>query len=525
MLEQRAQRLGVAESIIFHDRFVSHAELVEFLAAADIYITPYLKEEQISSGTLAYAVGCGKAVISTHYRYARELLDAGRGIIVPWRDATAVATEVVGLLQNDEARLAMQARAALHGRGMVWPVVARQYVQSFERARTEQRSRLHTAFQAKTLARRPTELPEINLSHLQMMTDDTGLLQHARFGVPRYSEGYCTDDNARALLLTTLLEDVGTVAPKTLRRMASRYMAFIGHAFNAERGRFRNFMSYGRAWIEETGSEDSHGRALWALGTVVGRSSDPGRQSLGGDLFHAALVRVLEFTSPRAWAYVLLGIDEYLRAFQGDNRVEAVRAVLTGRLMDMRKRAKHDNWPWFEESLTYCNARLAQALLVSGARMGDAEMTEAGLGALDWLLVLQTSADGYFAPIGSNNAFVRGGPKTDFDQQPVEVCATISACIDARRITGKQRFLDAARMQFNWFLGHNQLERPVYDASTGGCRDGLHHDRVNQNQGAESTLSFLMALSELRLAVSAHTKATPFRELPRELAIANGSPA
>jgi hypothetical protein len=284
MLEHRAQKLGVAGSIIFHDRFVSHTELVEFLAAADIYITPYLKEEQITSGTLAYAVGCGKAVISTPYRYARELLDAGRGLLVPWRDAPAIATEVIGLLQNDDKREAMQARAALHGQGMVWPVVARQYLQSFERARTEQRDRLHTAFQAKTLARRPTELPEINLAHLQMMTDDTGLLQHASFGVPRYSDGYCTDDNARALLLTTLLEDVGTESTSTLRRMASRYLAFIGHAFNAELGRFRNFMTYGRAWTEEVGSEDCHGRAIWALGALVGRSRDPGRRSLAGAL-------------------------------------------------------------------------------------------------------------------------------------------------------------------------------------------------------------------------------------------------
>lgn len=525
MLERRAQRLGVAGSIIFHDRFVSHSELVEFLAAADIYITPYLKEEQITSGTLAYAVGCGKAVISTPYRYARELLDGGRGLLVPWRDAPAIATEVVGLLQDDEKRLAMQARAALHGQGMVWPVVARQYIESFERARAEQKSRLHSAFQAKTLARRPTELPEVNLAHLQMMSDDTGLLQHASFGVPRYSDGYCTDDNARALLLTTLLEDVGTESSRTLRRMASRYLAFISYAFNAELGRFRNFMSYGRLWLEESGSEDSHGRALWALGTVVGRSSDPGRQSLAGDLFHAALAKVTEFTSPRAWAYALLGIDEYLRAFQGDNRVEAVRSVLTGRLMSILSRTSQPDWPWFEGSLTYCNARLAQALMVSGARMGDAAMTDAGLGALEWLLGQQTTSDGYFAPIGSESPFVRGGPKADFDQQPVEVYATISACLDARRITGRQRFLDRAQTQFNWFLGHNQLERPLYDASTGGCRDGLHPDRVNQNQGAESTLSFLMALAEMRLATSTHAKAAPTRELPGERATANGSPA
>ena len=314
MLELRAQRLGVDSSMIFHDRFVSQGELVEFLSAADIYITPYLKPEQITSGTLAYAVGAGKAVISTPYLYARELLAEGRGILVPWRDPQAIASEVVDLLGNDVKRLALGERAAAHGRSMAWPAVARRYMQSVERARAEHADRLRTVFQTKTLATRPAELPEISLEHLHLMSDQTGLLQHAVFTVPRYEDGYSLDDNARALLLTALIEDAGTEDAKAVRTLATRYMAFVSHAFNQERRRFRNFMSYSRQWLEEYGSEDSHGRALWALGTVVGRSGDPGKQSLGGDLFHAALPAVATFTSPRAWAFALLGIDEYLRA-------------------------------------------------------------------------------------------------------------------------------------------------------------------------------------------------------------------
>jgi glycosyltransferase involved in cell wall biosynthesis len=512
MLEHRAQRLGVDSSMIFHDRFVSQDELTEFLAAADIYVTPYLNPDQITSGTLAYAVGSGKAVISTPYLYARELLADGRGILVPWRDSRAIAREVIDLLGDDVARLALRERAAAHGRDMAWPAVARRYLQSFERARTEHTARLRTVFQAKTLAKRRAELPEVNLEHLQAMTDQTGMLQHAAFNVPLYDEGYCIDDNARALLLMAHMEDAGTDDGKAVRALASRYLAFVNHAFDVDHGRFRNFMSYARAWIDERGSEDSHGRTAWALGTVVGRSGDPGRQSLAGQLFHAALPAVPAFTSPRAWAYTLLGIDEYLRAFQGDSNVQAMRKTLAERLLGLFRHTSRDEWPWFEDSLTYCNARLSQALIVSGSLMEHDEMTAAGLRSLEWLASIQCSADGYFAPIGSNGFYPRNEPKAAFDQQPVEACAMVSACLEAARVTGDARWTEHARRAFNWFLGQNHLQQSLYDAATGGCRDGLHADRLNENQGAESTLSFLLALSDMRSADRAATVDVPAHE-------------
>ena len=499
MLEARAQRLGVDASMIFHNRFVSRGELAEFLSAADIYITPYLKPEQITSGTLAYAVGLGKAVISTPYWYASELLADGRGILVPWRDPGAIAQEVSGLLGDDARRLALGARAAAYGRGMAWPAVARSYVESFGRARAEHTERLRAVVPAKTLAQHP-ELPELNLAHLRLLTDETGVLQHAAFCVPRYEDGYCLDDNARALLLTTLVEDGGTEDVTTVRALTSRYLAFVSHAFNTGLGRFRNFMSYQRRWSEECGSEDSHGRALWALGAVVGRSSHPGRQSHGSHLFHAALPAVLGFTSPRAWAYALLGIDEYLRAFQGDSSVQGVQRALAKRLLNLFQLASRSEWPWFEDRLTYGNARLSQALLVSGAWMDDQDMSAVGLRSLAWLVSVQSTADGDFAPIGSNGFYERGGPRATFDQQPIEACVTISACLEARRVTGDRRWTDHARRAFGWFLGQNGLREPLYDAATGGCRDGLHPDRPNENQGAESTLSFLLALVEMRSA-------------------------
>jgi hypothetical protein len=449
---------------------------------------------------LAYAVGCGTAVISTPYRYARELLAEGRGILVPRRDSQAIADEVIGLLADDDKRLAMRQRAAAYGRDMLWPAVARRYLESFARARSDHAHRLRTMFQAKTLATRPAELPEINLEYLTLMTDHTGMLQHGTFNVPSYAEGYCLDDNARALLVTALIDDVGTEDGTTIRALASRYLAFVNHAFDWDRARFRNFMSYDRQWLEEQGSEDSHGRAVWALGTVVGRAGDPGRQSLAGQLFHAALPAVSQFTSPRAWAYALLGIAEYLQAFEGDSNVQSMRSSLAERLLDLYRRASTPTWPWFEDRATYCNARLSQALIVSGTALANAEMTAAGLQSLEWLVSVQCSDDGYFAPIGSNGFFLRGGPKAAFDQQPVEACAMISASLDAARATGDARWPTYARRSFTWFLGQNQLQQPLYDAATGGCRDGLHSDRANENQGAESTLSFLQALLEMRAA-------------------------
>jgi glycosyltransferase involved in cell wall biosynthesis len=498
MLEDRALRLGVDGNVIFHNRFVSQAELTEFLAAADIYITPYLNPEQITSGTLAYALGAGKAVISTPYAYARELLAEDRGILVPFKDASAIAAEIVGLLDDPEKRLGLRNRAASHGRAMLWPSVAHSYLRTFERARSEHAQRLDTAFRARTLATRPADLPQVNLDHVEVMTDDTGMLQHATFNVPRYDEGYCVDDNARALMLMTLLEDAGLDDPRSVRTLASRYLAFVNHAFNRPLGRFRNFMSHSRLWQEEQGSEDSHGRALWALGTVVGCSVDPGRHSLAGALFHDALPAVSGFSSPRAWAFALLGIEQYLHAFEGDRNVQAAGKAIADRLLGLFRHTDQVEWPWCESRVTYCNARLPQALIATGTWTGDAPMIATGIRALEWLMTIQRTGDGYFAPIGTRGFFERGMMPAVFDQQPVDACATVSACMHAFRATGDHRWADHARRAFTWFLGQNQLQQALYDPLSGGCRDALHADRMNENEGAESTLSFLLALMDMR---------------------------
>ena len=496
-LQRLARENKVESQVIFYNRFVSEEELVEFISAADIYITPYLNKAQITSGTLAYTLGAGKAVISTPYWYAEELLSCGRGVLVPFQDPGTLADQVIQLLDNESERHAMRKRAYLYGRQMIWPQVAERYVESFKRARKERRYFKRPDFAVKPLDKRPADLPPVKLDHLFHMTDDTGIIQHAIFTVPNYSEGYSIDDNARALVVSILLESLGN---ESALELGSRYLAFIWYAFNPEFGRFRNFLDYRRNWLEEIGSDDSHGRTLLALGTVLGRSNITALHSMAGWVFEQALPAVLKTTSPRAWAFTIMGIQEYLQRFTGDRRASQVLEELSVRLHKLYQDNYSDKWQWYEDRLTYCNATLPHALLISGNAMSNPSMTEAGLKSLRWFSDLQRSDVGYFFPIGSNGFYSQGGKRARFDQQPVEAQAMVSACLEAYRMTGDKRWQAEARQTFEWFLGHNDLNLPVYDPITGGCQDGLHPDSVNKNQGAESTLAFLQALLELRLA-------------------------
>ncbi len=513
-LQWLAQEKGVEGQVIFYNRFVSLEELVEFIGAADIYITPYLNPAQIVSGTLAYTVGAGKAVISTPYWYADEVLADERGVLVPFRDPAALAEQVIDLLDNEAKRHAMRKRAYLYGREMIWPQVARRYMESFQRARAERRHFSAPGFVVKALDKRPAELPVLKLDHLRRMTDDTGMFQHAIFTVPNYREGYTIDDNARALTVSALLEELGNEETSDL---TSRYFAFVWYAFNSETGRFRNFMDYQRNWLEENGSDDSHGRTLWALGTVLGRSNTPALQSMAGWVFEKALPAILHTSSPRAWAFALIGIHEYLRRFAGDRRVTQVREQLAGRLLKLYQNNRADKWRWYEKSLTYCNAALPHALLMCGQGIPNNDMSEAGLESLSWLADLQRAeeAGGYFVPIGSNGFYQRGGERARFDQQPVEAQAMVSACLEAHRITGDKSWYKEARRAFDWFLGRNDLDLPIYDPTTGGCRDGLHPDRPNENQGAESSLAYLQAVLELRLAETTSASIEPGESVAR----------
>ena len=498
-LQKLAVELGVSSNVIFNNRFVSTEELIEHVGAADIYITPYRQEAQIVSGTLAIALGAGKAIISTPYWHAQELLTDGRGILVPFDDPASIAGATIRLLDNDAERHTMRKRAYLHSRGTTWQRTAQAYMASFQRARTERIRRPRPSLQDTLTARSMDELPVLDLAHLKRMTDDTGILQHAVFSVPNCKEGYTTDDNARALIVSVLLQESSAFGTELPANLSGRYLAFLEFAFHPAIGRFRNFLGYNRQWQENTGSEDSHGRALWALGTVLGRSTDPGLRGASGQLFESAFPASLSFTSPRAWAFSVLGMQGYLDWFPGDRIIQGARNLLANRLLDLYEHTHTPDWRWFEKSLSYSNARLSQALILAGWNSKNSRMIAVGCESLKWLVAEQHRDDAHvFVPIGSGGFFAEGKDKARFDQQPVEACATAAACLQAYRVTGDSCWLEEAWSAFHWFLGENDLQVPLYDAATGGCRDGLHPDRVNENQGAESTLSFLMALLDMQ---------------------------
>jgi glycosyltransferase involved in cell wall biosynthesis len=498
-LEILAKKNKIEKNVIFYNQFVSLENLKEFIGAADLYITPYLNEAQITSGTLAYTFGAGKAVVSTPYWHAAELLAGDRGVLVPFADSEAMAREVIGLLRDDNRRHAIRKNAYKMGREMVWSNVAQLYMHSFQSSRLEGTARARRSLVSKTLDRKPRELPEFKLSHLARMTDSTGVFQHAIFSVPNFSEGYCTDDNARAFILAVLLDELGE-DPQGARTLATTCAAFLQHAFDRQTKRFHNHLSFDRRWLDEHGSEDCHGRALWALGVGVGRSPFRSFQMMAGQLFALALPSMAGFTSPRAWAFALIGIHEYLRRLSGDSLVNQTRETLTCRLMELFEATAQPGWQWFEDELSYDNAKLAHALILSGQAIGQPTVLARGLQALRWLTELQMSEQGHFRPIGSNGFYRRGGARADFDQQPVEALATVSACLEAYRATADSWWYEQAQRAFDWFIGWNDLGLELYSAETGGCRDGLHVDRVNRNEGAESTLAFLLSLAEMRRA-------------------------
>jgi len=509
-LQRLARRLNVENNVIFHNRFVSLEELTEFIGAADIYLTPYLNQDQITSGTLAYALGAGKAVISTPYWHAEELLGEGAGILVPFRSSEAVAQAVLHLLADEADRHAMRKQAYLMCRKMIWTEVAQQYLASIDRATGQRYRGPRVRFAARVLAEKETELPAIKLDYLRRLSDHTGILQHAVGGVPNYFEGYTTDDNARALILMVQLEELGKEWLSPVADLPCRYLGFLWHAFDHQTRRFRNFLGYDRRWREQVGSEDSHGRAMWAVATVLGRSHQEDLYPAAHRLIETALRNVADFQSLRPIAYALLGIHEYLRRYSGDRVVQEMRITLAERLLAAFDRHAAKDWPWFENQLTYANARLPHALLLAGQALNRAPMIRAALDALQWLANIQTAPDGHFKPVGNRGFCRRGQRPARFDQQPLEAHAMVSACIEACHQTGDQAWEIEARRAFEWFLGRNDLGQPLYNPANGGCFDGLGRQGVNANQGAESTLAFLMSLVEMRLVQ--HVVPTPSRD-------------
>lgn len=495
-LQRLAAELDVDRHLIFHERYVNLTELCEWLGAADVYVTPYPNKDQIVSGTLAYAMGAGKAVVSTPYWHAAEMLADGRGSLVGFNDPDDLARTIIRLLDDERERHAVRKRAYMFTRSHTWPTVGRRYVQLIERVRRERGTRPRVVFAAKTERDRSQVLPAIPLAHLDRLTDDVGILQHAKYFVPQREHGYCTDDNARALIVALKLKR-HVENPSALDALIVRYLAFLEHAFNAERGAFRNFLGYDRRWLEEIGSPDCHGRGIWAAGVAAAEADDRRIKGQCVTLLRAALPYLETVPDLRAHAMGLLGLAAAQKEFDGDRAIKAVLKRVSERLLRAFDASRGDEaWPWPEDKLTYANAVLPHGLLAAGSALGRSDMIEVGEAALRWLMDVQT-IDGRFVPIGNDGWYRRGGPRARFAQQPIEADTSVSACIAAYRATGDTTWIGEATRAYRWFVGYNDLGAPVCDESTGGCGDGLGPSGVNENQGAESTLAWLHALAEM----------------------------
>lgn len=500
-LMARVRDLGIENHVVFYNHFVDQRMLLDFISMCDVYATPYLNECQMTSGTLAYSFGLGKAVVSTPYWHARELLADGRGILVPFGDATAMGDEISGLLTNDVHRHAMRKRAYAASRSMIWPRAANRYVAIFSDLHKRALDKALLTLDAIDAPAKVAVIPEIRIGHFLSLCDNTGMLQHAVYSVADRAHGYCVDDNARALLLSSALASSGEKQLLT-QIDTTRFAAFIQHAWNPNTRRFRNFMSYDHRWLEESGSEDSHGRTLWALAECARSDTDPSRRAWAAALFKTALSAVERFSSPRAWAFSLLGLNTYCPLEVGNLYASNTRKLLADKLMALFVANKRKNWLWFEDVLAYDNARLPQALIQAGLATDMTAYVETGLRALGWLMSLQTASSGWFRPVGSKS-FGRKRQRPDaFDQQPVEAAAAISACLAARCAGNSKEWPQGALRAFAWFLGENDLQTALIDPDTGSCSDGLHQDRSNENKGAESALSYLLALVEIRQFVA-----------------------
>ncbi|SHG99381.1 Glycosyltransferase involved in cell wall bisynthesis [Kaistia soli DSM 19436] len=495
-LMQRVRNLGIEDHVVFLDQFVDQPTLLGFISMCDVYVTPYLNEAQMTSGTLAYSFGLGRAVVSTPYWHARELLGEGRGLLVPFGDSAAIGDAIAGLLTDPERRRAMRERAYASSRSMVWDRTAERYLATFEGARRVRTLKMLTRPDQGVAPRVEPATPEMQIGHLLAMCDDTGLFQHAVHSVPDRSHGYCVDDNARALLVACALNAPGE--QRLSEVLTSRFAAFVQHAWNPDTRRFRNFMGFDRRWLEDRGSEDSHGRTLWALGEAARSDASASRRRWAAALFAEALPVVEAFGSPRAWAFTLLGLDAYGATGVDDPAAERLRVCLADRLLAMVPDEAAEARAWFEAGLSYDNARLPQALILTGRATGTPAYVAAGLRTLRWLMAQQTSPSGLFRPVGSESFGDIDKRPRPFDQQPLEAAATISACLAAWRADGNPEWRGGARRAFNWFFGANDLGVDLVDRDTGSCRDGLHPDRPNENRGGESVVSYLLGLAEIR---------------------------
>jgi hypothetical protein len=505
-LVQLGQDLGVAEHLLFINQFAAREQLVRMIVASDIFLTPYLNEAQITSGVLAYASGLGRPVISTPYWHARELLDESRGVLVPFASPESIAAAAADLLDDAPRMERMSAAAREKGRLATWSNVGRLYLHAFDEAA---RTAMPRALPAGRFGG-DSPSPHPPLDHLHVMTGPLGVLQHAGRNFPDISHGYCTDDNARALIATQDFLAAGHEDPR-LPELGWRCFRFLERAFNRRVRRFRNFCTVQGEWLEIAGSEDSQGRALWALGHAATHGQASAMRLAARGIFFSGLPAALTFISPRAWAFALLGIAAVRALLPAHTGLAAAQTDLSVRLLRMYGETSADEWRWFEDVVSYDNARLPLALLVTAQQTGDAAMRRAALESLEWLMRWQQAPGGHFRPVGCSEVFRRGDPApSQWDQQPLEALASISACGAAHACGAGDHWRDRARRIFAWFEGDNDMGLPVGDFQTGACHDGLQPGGVNFNQGAESTLALLQASLEMRRILMEGRSPSPY---------------
>jgi glycosyltransferase involved in cell wall biosynthesis len=487
-LQRRVKELGLQDHVIFHNRFVNDNELHNFLCAADIYVTPYVSEKQLTSGTLSFAVGTGKAVVSTPYWAATELLADGRGKLVPFGDSGRIAAAITDILQDDSQYYSLRRRAYEYGRSRTWPRVGQTYWKLFSARRSVVRvaakSRLSAAETISSI-----EVPEPSLDHLKKLTDGTGLYQHAKFTIPNRAYGYCTDDNARAVIL--MAKYYSQYAEPEALKLLDTYLSFVIFSQN-EDGTIRNFMNFDRTWYENEPANDAFGRVLWAFGTLIAKPPTPAYLSIAKDCFDISVERVQK-QLPKGMAYSIIGMSDYLQQFPGASEIKRQLELAADGLATQYEESHYSDWQWFEEALTYDNAVLPHALFVAASTLGNKKYQELAEETCEFLLSHTFNGE-HFSFIGCKGWYERGGARATFDQQPIEAASTVLMLRAAYDCTQNAKFLALQRKAFDWFLGVNDLRVPVYDFRTKGCNDGLTPDGVNMNQGAESTLSFLLSL-------------------------------
>lgn len=484
-------KLNLEKNVLFVNRFVSNEELFSYLRMCDIYVIPYLGKKQISSGTLIYTMGAAKPIISTPFWYAEEMLADNRGMLFDFKDSHQLSDRINELLDDEEKRMAIGQNAFALAKECYWPAVGKQYYDLLDKMIGE--AEAPAMDEADELRDAKYVIPPIKLDHLHVLTDYTGILQHARFNVPDRNHGYCTDDNARALLLTVMLQnevqDVDEV-----NRLTSIYLSFLDYAYNPENRKFRNFMNYERQWLEKEGSEDSIGRTIWALGYTAAYTNVYNFHHHSNHLFIRGLHAVDHLTHPRSIAYAILGLVPHAKV-HGEPVVVQHLKKLSNKLYSFFDDTIENEWPWFEAKVSYGNSRIPHAMILAGMYFKDDRMIQRGLKILDWLIEKQFT-EGIFSPIG-NDGWLTPEGKAPFDQQPLEAHGMIDACLQAEEFTNDGTYGDYAIRAFHWFTGENDCSQPLYDFATGGCRDGLHPEGVNLNQGAESTLSWLMSLLDI----------------------------